>query len=661
MAVAVVVDPVAQLVGVRVHGRVGVVAVQVVAHPVPGLGAGHHRVRRVAVAVAVGVGVPGARVDGVVLVHVAVTVVVLAVAVLVGARVLGRIAVVAVVVGERAGGPGAGVAVAVEVGAGDEPPHQVGLALGAVDEVGVGRADQQVVGAVGVHVARGGEAAAGGVPGVLPQQGAVGLGQGGVHRPARRVPVHHEGLAALDVDVAGVGAGHGQVVVAVAVHVAGARHRAPAGVVDPLAQEGGVGGGQRGVHRPAAGGAQDQVALARLPGGLAVVRRADQDVVVAVVVHVAGPGHVPAGVVVPVLAQEGRVGAPQPLVDGPPGGPPADQVGLPRVVVRVVVAVCADEDVVVAVAVHVAGDVDAPAGVVVPVLSQERGVGVLQLQADAPHVLAPEHQVDLARVLGLVVVVGGADQDVVVAVAVDVAPAGHLDARLVAVGLAHEGGAGQPQRHVRGQGVHAAEQHVGLAGVVGPVVAARCADHQVVVAVAVQVAGQGDSGAGVVVIALAVEGGVGAAQGGAQGPAPGLTQDQVGLAGPAAPLVVLVGPDQEVVVAVSVDVPAAGDRVARLVAPALAQVGGVRAGQGGVHAQARGRGREGQADHRRQESTAEEGCGAHVTPPEGSLSHRRAPDPRERQRARRRITTMPAAAITSSQPAPPAPPASPRH
>ncbi len=96
-AVAVVVLAVAVLVRTRVLRRVRVVAVGRIGHVVGGLIAPQIGHRQVAVGVPVGVQVPDGGVEGVGLVHRAVAVVVLAVAVLVRARVLGGVAVVAVV------------------------------------------------------------------------------------------------------------------------------------------------------------------------------------------------------------------------------------------------------------------------------------------------------------------------------------------------------------------------------------------------------------------------------------------------------------------------------------------------------------------------------------------------------------------------------------
>ena len=106
LAVAVVVDLVAELIGVGVHEGLGVVAVGGIRHVAIGCGAGLDGGVGRSEAIAVGVGIEGGRAGGVVFVGVPVTVVVDTVADLSGRRVDLGVGVVAVFAGGKAVGVG---------------------------------------------------------------------------------------------------------------------------------------------------------------------------------------------------------------------------------------------------------------------------------------------------------------------------------------------------------------------------------------------------------------------------------------------------------------------------------------------------------------------------------------------------------------------------
>ena len=208
-AVAVLIHTVAELGRSRVHEIVEIVAIARVGHEARGLGAGGTRELGIAVAIHVDVGVPDGRVDGVVIVDLAVAVVVATVAVLGFARAHARVGVVAVggvrgVAGRSLAGhdglQGAAVAVGVEVGV--ELGHDVlvhvavAVVVDQVAELDRGRVDGRVE-----------VVAVGGVEDVV--LALVGLAVGGIAE-AVAVVVVAPGLELLDTGVVGGGAGVGR-------------------------------------------------------------------------------------------------------------------------------------------------------------------------------------------------------------------------------------------------------------------------------------------------------------------------------------------------------------------------------------------------------------------------------------------------------------------
>ena len=306
-AVAVVVDTVAHLGGRGVDRAVGVVAVQEVDYVAGGLAALVGGARAVALAVAVGVRVVGGRDP---LVHGAVAVVVLRVAVLGGARVGAGVVVVAV--GAVAHVPAGGAAGAVRAAGVAEAVAVAVLVEGRLDplvDVAVAVVVDLVAGlrGAGVH----GAVAVVAVAGV--RDVAAGLAAG--HGPARAVALAVAVL--VDVERRTRGGVHGAVVVvdvAIAVVVDAVAHLGSRGVDGAVAIVAvvGVADVAAGLAAGVVGGAAVALAVAvgvRVVGGLDPLVHGAVAVVVDQVAHlgltgvggrlgvvaVAGVRHVPAG------------------------------------------------------------------------------------------------------------------------------------------------------------------------------------------------------------------------------------------------------------------------------------------------------------------------------------------------------------------------------
>jgi hypothetical protein len=175
-----------------------------------------------------------------------------------------------------------------------------------------------------------------------------------------------------------------------------------------------------------------------------------------------------------------------------------DDIGLAGVGAAIVVAERGDEDVVEAVAVHVARGRHVAAGLVVRGIAldgESDGRGeILDVDGREAACLAVDHVggpgIDSAGIRQLC-----ADQQIVEAVAVDVPGRGDAEAELVAVVFADNGETlGRTQRAEVdvGEAARLSEQHIGRAGAAAAFGVERT-DDDVVEAVAIDVAGGGDA------------------------------------------------------------------------------------------------------------------------------------------------------------------------
>ena len=267
---------------------------------------------------------------------------------------------------------------------------------------------------------------------------------------------HHVAVAGVGFDIARRVAALGaddQVVEAVAVDVAGGGDRAAGQVAGILADddEAAAAGGDVGQvdgRAKAAGPAEHHVAVAGV--GFDIARRvaalgADDQVVEAVAVDVAGRGDRDAGPVVAILAEDcqtAAAGGDGCQVDGRAKAArlAEDHVAVAGVIgldiARRVAARRADDQVVEAVAVDVAGRRDRDARIVAGILAEDdeaaaAGGDAGQVDGCAEAARLAEHYVAVAGIaLGIVrrVAVPGADDQVVEAVAVDVAGGGDREA-----------------------------------------------------------------------------------------------------------------------------------------------------------------------------------------------------------------------------------------
>ena len=163
---------------------------------------------------------------------------------------------------------------------------------------------------------------------------------------------------------------------------------------------------------------------------------------------------------------------------------------------------------------------------------------------------------------GTAVVVGGADDDVIVAVAVDVASSGHAVAEPVADGLALV----RPVRGGRKTGRRAVKD-IGLASSRAATAVGIGADDDVVVAVAIDVAGPGNAVAVFVACCLAL---VRPVRGGRKTGRRAVIH--IRLSGAVTTIVVAIGADDDVVVAITVDVASRCYTEAKVVVGCLALV-----------------------------------------------------------------------------------------
>ena len=399
----------------------------------------------------------------------------------------------------------------------------------------------------------------------------------------------HVGLARVRGRGVAVGRTHQQVVESVAVQVAAAGHHRAGIVVDLLAEERGRRPIQSDVQQPALGPPQHQVGLARLERAGVAAPGPDQEVSQPIRIHVPGRGHRAARLVVEVLADEGGVRAAQVRARGPPRRPPQHQVHLARVDGRVAVAPRADHHVVQAVAVHVAHARRGLAREVVGRLAHERRVRAGQADVHGQR-STPQHQVHLPGVVAAEVTAGRGDQHVVEMIAVDVARARHHRAGQIPGELTPVRGIGTGEVNLV-CGRWPAQPEVALPGRAACLVVALGTDQHVVPAVVVDITHTGHATTRVILGGLTREPRPrrGRGQLGAQRPARGAAEDQVGRARAGGGPIVGVGPDQEVGVAVVVDVPGRGHRRPGLVVCGLAQEGGRRSTEGRLHRPAAGR------------------------------------------------------------------------
>ena len=299
-----------------------------------------------------------------------------------------------------------------------------------------------------------------------------------------------------------------------------------------------------------------------LPGAAAavvVVAGADDDVVVAVAVDIAGPCHASTEFVACSFALVGPVGI---GILGETRGGAVIDIGLPDVCADTVVAVGAYDDIVVAVTVDIAGAGYADAEVV---------IGVLALYVPVGSGILGETRGGAVVDIGLpghaagIVVVVGADDDIGIAVAVDVAGVGHAVAEVVACSFALVGPVGIG---ILGETRGGAVVDIGLPGHASAIIVAIGADDNIIVTVVVDVAGRCHADAEEVVGGLALVIPVGSG-----GRAGGRAVIHIGFPGVAATVVVVVGAHDDIVVAVTVDIARSGHVAAEVVRFGLALVG----------------------------------------------------------------------------------------
>ena len=261
--------------------------------------------------------------------------------------------------------------------------------------------------------------------------------------------------------------------------------------------------------------AEDHIGLAGIGAAIVAGQRADDEVVKAVAVDVAGRGNAPAGqVAVGIALDDEPVGRREAgKVDrGEPCRFAEDDIGLAGIDAAIVAARRADDEVVKSVAIDVAGRRDAPARIVAGGIALDdepvgRGEGGKVDRAE-PCRFA-EDDIGLAGIAAAIVAVRGADDEVVIAVAVDVARRGDAEAGLVAVCVALDDepvGGGEAGKVDRAEACRFAEDDIGLADIVeAAVVAISGADDQVVIAVTIDVAGRRDAVPGAVVGGIALD------------------------------------------------------------------------------------------------------------------------------------------------------------
>ncbi len=420
-------------------------------------------------------------------------------------------------------------------------------ALGRLPRVVGARADDDVVESVAVRVARRRHS------GTEERRLLVGLNRGGrclrvPARHARRPAEEDERRALVQLAAVVVGRPDQDVVVSVAVDVARSRHRGAEQRAVLIRLERGRGGRRRAGLDAGRRAAEDErgalVGLARI-----VPTRPDDDVREAVAVRVARARDRDPEVGVDLVGLEHGARGGVAVRDADRAAEEDDRDALVRLA-RVVAARTHDH-VVEAVAVRVAGARDALPETGVGLVGLERGGGGRRVAADDAREPAEKDEsralVRLARVVS-----AGADDDVREAVAVDVARTRDADAegRACLVGLKRgRGRRGAGVGHARG----AAEEDesgalVGLARVV-----CYRADEDVVVAVAVRIADARDGVAedGVGLVGLKRRRG---ARGAAALDARRTAQEDEGGALVGLTRVVALGADDDVVVAVAVDV-----------------------------------------------------------------------------------------------------------
>ena len=351
---------------------------------------------------------------------------------------------------------------------------------------------------------------------------------GSLHRQ-----VVYEGPSLIALIVVVIGHADDDLDLAVAVDVAGRAHRVAEIGVSLIVSGGPVGGGGG-----AAGGAVVDIGLRLVRSIVVRLGCADDDVVVAVAVHVPGRPHRVAEVVV------GYVPCNRPSSgDRQPGGRASVEVG-PACFVRGSVVILTDDDVVVAVAVHIPGRPHCPA--------QASLIAGLDAPVRGGRKPSRRAVVDTGPVCSSKISVCANDH-IVVAVIVDVPGRPHRVAKL-GVGLVALGGpvrgSGKPPRR--------AVVDIDAALVVLAVVIFRRADDDVVIAIAVDVPGRPHRVAklGVGLVALGAPG-----RGGGQ--AGWGTVIDVGPAFVLLTVTVHDRADDDVVVAVAVDVPRRPHRVAQ--------------------------------------------------------------------------------------------------
>ena len=299
------------------------------------------------------------------------------------------------------------------------------------------RSDDDIGIAVAVHIARGADTVAHPGRRLVALGHPVGIGRGAVGPQAGRRAVVGKDGALLRLAAFVMMGGDQKVGIAVAIDVAGRGHRR-AHIGTNLVALGKPVGVGRGAVGPQAGRRAIVDKGAAVVGLAAVVRiGTDDNVGIAVAVHVAGGVHRGHGST-DLIALEHPVGIGRGAVGPQAGRRAIPDKGGALVGLAVVVIKGRDDDVGIAVAVHVAGGADPVAqdGGGLVALGQPVGVGGGAVGSQPGRRAIPDKGRTLVG-LGVVVTVG-ADDNVGIAVAVDIAGrarrAAHVDGVLVALG-----------------------------------------------------------------------------------------------------------------------------------------------------------------------------------------------------------------------------------